>query len=67
MRLASWLTLLLASSCSTPPLKRIDTCLTDPERDTLHCDQGPIPWPAARGYVCHPLDQWADYIRDCHP
>lgn len=53
--------------CATAPTtrSRLVECLTDPDRQALWCDGQAVPWPEARGYVCHPLEQHEEYVERC--
>lgn len=58
--LSSW----VGIGCTTP-MKRLETCVTDPESDLIHCDGKSIKWKDSSGMVCHRLEEWEEYMKDC--
>lgn len=65
----SFLILLIASafaSCSTGPrLGRIETCVTDPENNVVHCDGNTKRFRDTKRMICFPLDQFEEYFEGC--
>lgn len=56
----------LQMGCATVQTSsRISTCLTDPINNQLHCDGKSQPWSESGGYVCHKLEDHAEYMRGC--
>lgn len=54
---------LLATSCAAVPRPYLETCLTDPRNNALHCDGTTKHWGNAFDYVCHPLAQWEKFMK----
>jgi hypothetical protein len=68
MRARSSATLLIvagsfALGCATPSRAlRIETCLTDPVRNVMHCDGVTKAWEIMADYVCHPLSDHETFV-----
>ncbi len=64
--LIAYVLIFLPACASAPPSRRISRCLTDPRNNALHCDGVSMPWgDHFIDYVCHSLDDDAEYMRGC--